>query len=323
MEGSPPSMAAMAKREEGETPDCPDDSEDTVWDFPIDIEGHEAHSDLTLSPHISVLGAPSITLTFISTNQEACAHNKDKVIIVDHKKGIGHRDVDIVAIPVRVYVILNLNPALVASKPGMTSNHSLAIVAQAAIELGGPSICVDDIKWASQVPTGANLIQWLVDQCALPVDSDGLTTDPFNIGVAMRSIALEYKELQLKHAHYLDNNTRLLEAENAALSSCLKWTNESKQSISTSMVESSTHLLASLARLHSSLVKNYTSHLADNIPLPPSEDLVKTSILQDLDELLHNKKLQESAYAFELWQVYELLGREDSLPLQPNNDLPK
>ncbi|KAG6843267.1 hypothetical protein H0H87_006378, partial [Tephrocybe sp. NHM501043] len=147
---------------------------------------------------------------------------------------------------------------LVASKPGMTSSHSLAIVAQAAIELGGPSIRVDDIEWASQVPAGANLIQWLVDQCALPVDSDGLTTDPFNIGVAMRSIALEYEELQLlkliendtkvdteggqlqeimhapcsyytpshlrKHAHYLDNDTRLLEAENAALSSRLKWT---------------------------------------------------------------------------------------------------
>ncbi|KAG5650526.1 hypothetical protein H0H81_011931 [Sphagnurus paluster] len=70
----------------------------------------------------------------------------------------------------------------------MSTSDSLVVSAIA--ELGGPKIDASEIEWASQIPSGQKLLQWLADQCASPSDS-------FDLGAALHAIALEEEELKL------------------------------------------------------------------------------------------------------------------------------
>ncbi|GLB37860.1 hypothetical protein LshimejAT787_0409110 [Lyophyllum shimeji] len=139
------------------------------------------------------------------------------------------------------------------------------IIAKAVPELGGPVFEPADIEWASHIPTGHELVQWLVDQCVASesgpesgfVGSEGFEVD---LGAALRAIALEDEELQIlkyaestrvdddgdmhgihapltyappshlrKHATFLDTETRLLDTETAALKSRLRQTKHASQ----------------------------------------------------------------------------------------------
>ncbi|KAG6871580.1 hypothetical protein C0995_002898, partial [Termitomyces sp. Mi166 len=139
----------------------------------------------------------------------------------------------------------------------------LTTLTQAVLELEGPSIDANDIEWALDVPAGSKLIHWLLDQCVVPndVENGELLQE---IGAALRSIALENEESQIlkhstkeveisaatgdqsyhtihapsmydppshlqKYAGYIDEDTRLQEAQNTALKSRLKLTKRAIQ----------------------------------------------------------------------------------------------
>ncbi|KAG6814770.1 hypothetical protein H0H93_012312, partial [Arthromyces matolae] len=70
----------------------------------------------------------------------------------------------------------------------------LTILTQAVAEIGGPLIDTNDIEWVLQLPAGAQIVDWLTEQCVVPgnVESGKLERE---IGVALRSIALEHDEM--------------------------------------------------------------------------------------------------------------------------------
>ncbi|KAG6918892.1 hypothetical protein DXG01_010956 [Tephrocybe rancida] len=137
---------------------------------------------------------------------------------------------------------------------------TLTHVTKAATELGGPSVSVNNIEWATKIPAGAKLIQWLVDQCVAD-DAEGEVQNLDEIGAALRSVALERDESLIlntatdsqkirsdqpqntilgpsmydspthlrKHANFVDNDTHLLEANNLAIRSRLKQTKRATQ----------------------------------------------------------------------------------------------
>ncbi|KAF5375516.1 hypothetical protein D9615_009162 [Tricholomella constricta] len=143
------------------------------------------------------------------------------------------------------------------------SPSTLALIARAVPELGGPTIEISDIEWASHIPASQTLLQWLVDQCVAPeLDTHDEPTDRFleqELGAALRAVALERDEMKIldyadasiagdhvpdtihapqayappshlrKYATHLDAEARLLDSESAMLRSRLRQTKQASQ----------------------------------------------------------------------------------------------
>ncbi|KAJ7125280.1 hypothetical protein C8R44DRAFT_782778 [Mycena epipterygia] len=64
--------------------------------------------------------------------------------------------------------------------------------------LGGPELNPEDIDWASDLPAGRKLLEWLVSQVQPELDGTGVEFGP--IRAALQAIALEDDELRMLHA---------------------------------------------------------------------------------------------------------------------------
>lgn len=126
------------------------------------------------------------------------------------------------------------------------------------LALGGPSIQVEDIEWAIDLPVGKKLMDWIAAQLL-----DDEIDDDRSCQVALRNIALEDGEVDIlnhagprsassvtnlatltepigyftpsrinKHAEYIDNETRLFEEEVELLKSRLHQTKLASQAMS-------------------------------------------------------------------------------------------
>ncbi|KNZ75776.1 hypothetical protein J132_01621 [Termitomyces sp. J132] len=75
-----------------------------------------------------------------------------------------------------------------------------------------------------------------------------------------------------------------------------------------------THSLTNLANFRTSLVENYQSDLA-YLPSQPQKELLEESgdLLQALDALSRDERLEESAYALELRRLYEAIDGEENI----------
>ncbi|KAG6828849.1 hypothetical protein H0H92_006608 [Tricholoma furcatifolium] len=137
---------------------------------------------------------------------------------------------------------------------------TLSRFTQAAAALGGPSVNINEIEWATHIPAGASLLQWLVDQCVGPEGEEIGDEISAEMDAALRAIALEKEETQILNNNsvkdqldatnhdtihapttyetpselrnkstYIDKETALLEAENVALERRVKQTKRATQ----------------------------------------------------------------------------------------------
>ncbi|KAJ7593738.1 hypothetical protein C8J56DRAFT_1160524 [Mycena floridula] len=138
-----------------------------------------------------------------------------------------------------------------------TAEPDISKIINIISSLGGPSIEQTDIQWATELPAGKKLIEWLASQ----IDGDDISDDA--VGASLGQIAFEAEEIRLlehfslmepaevavaavpsgyvppsrqrSHAAYLNNEAAVLESETQVLKNRLRQTKLASQKIDQAM----------------------------------------------------------------------------------------